>query len=210
MTAHQRQFYHAQDDMNNSVKNSSVRMNSCSRRRARCLVVTSILAALVVSPSLARAQSLSGSASGISPSLSSGAAVLSQDNTRGPGFISKRRSLGAVFIASGVLLAMQGFDYKDEADSFYDAYELATDAAEIEKFYQRTTNRDVKSQVTWALAAAFGVTGLRLVLTGGSSATETTRSKAMTQRPTIQQPLISLVPAVTTRTVGLQLQRHFH
>ncbi|MDA0333780.1 MAG: hypothetical protein O2782_01285 [bacterium] len=127
------------------------------------------------------------------------------------GFLTVRRSLGAVFLAGSVVLVMQGFDLKDQADGFYAAYESATDPAEIEKFYQRTTNRDVKSQVSWALAAAFGITGLRLALTGGDSGPASMQTGALASTAT--EPgtgsSLSLVPAVSPRVVGLALQRHF-
>ena len=80
--------------------------------------------------------------------------------------VTPRRLVGVAFLGGSAVLAQQGFDLNDEADDFYAAYEQATDRAEIEKLYQRTTNRDVKSQVSWALAAAFGATGVRLLLTG--------------------------------------------
>ena len=63
------------------------------------------------------------------------------------------------------VLVKQGLDFKDEADGFFERYKKATDAKEIDRLYQRTNNRDVKSQVSWAMAAAFGVSGLRLILT---------------------------------------------
>ncbi|MEC8932033.1 MAG: hypothetical protein VYB08_11460 [Candidatus Latescibacterota bacterium] len=80
--------------------------------------------------------------------------------------VTPRRIVGVAFLGGSAVLAQKGFDLHDEADEFYSAYEDATDRAEIERLYQRTTNRDVKSQVSWALAAAFGVTGVRLLLTG--------------------------------------------
>ncbi len=129
----------------------------------------------------------------------------------GGGFLTVRRSLGVVFLAGSAVLVMQGFGLQDEADEFYAAYELATDPAEIEKFYQRTTNRDVKSQVSWALAAAFGITGLRLALTGGDSGPASMQTGSLTSTATElgNGPSLSLVPAVSPRVVGLRLQRHF-
>jgi hypothetical protein len=122
--------------------------------------------------------------------------------------ITVRRTLGIAFLAGGAALAARGFDYRDEADGFYDDYELATDEAEIEKLYQRTTNRDVKSQVSWALAAAFGITGLRLVFTGGDGGyIDTSRSRSGNH---LAAPTLSLTPAVGPQTVGLRLQRRFH
>ena len=119
------------------------------------------------------------------------------------GLFTARRSLGAAFLAGGAYLVLQGNDFKDEADRFYDRYEAATDPDEIDKFYQRTTNRDVKSQVSWALAAAFGVTGLRLILTGNDAPSA---DMALDARPDAS---LSISPAVTPSALGLRLQRRF-
>jgi len=82
----------------------------------------------------------------------------------GRGFFTVRRSLGLAFLGGSAVLAKQGLDFKDEADEFYDRYNKATDPEEIDRLYQRTNNRDVKSQVSWALAAAFAISGVRLVV----------------------------------------------
>ena len=68
-----------------------------------------------------------------------------------------------------MLLLRKGNDYNDEADELYERYEQADNLEETERLYDRTTNRDVKSQVSWALAAAFAVNGVRLVLTNHDS-----------------------------------------
>ena len=64
-------------------------------------------------------------------------------------------------------MVIQGLEFKDEADGFYSRYKKATDPQDIDRFYQRTNNRDIKSQISLALAAAFAVNGLRLILTSG-------------------------------------------
>ncbi len=115
--------------------------------------------------------------------------------------ITIRRTLGLAFLAGGAALTARGFDYKDEADAFYDAYRAAAAEAEIQKLYQRTTNRDVKSQVSWALAAACGITGLRLLFTGGGEL----QSTSLPGRSSL-----ALVHAPELRGVGLRLQRRFH
>lgn len=145
-------------------------------------------------------------AQGGSPASSSLRAA-SPDRTEGPtgGLVTKRRTLGVAFLAGSAILAAKGFDYKDQADEFYELYEAATDAAEIDKFYQRTTNRDVKSQVSWALATAFGITGLRLVFTGG----DRYAPAAVPPSPSSQSGLL-LVPSATPGAVGLHLQRRFY
>ena len=81
-------------------------------------------------------------------------------------FVSARRTLGLAFLGAGTALAVKGFDYHDQADAFYADYQQAVDPIEINRLYQRTTNRDIKAQVSWALGAACGIGGLRLLATG--------------------------------------------
>ena len=81
-------------------------------------------------------------------------------------FVSARRTVGLTFLGAGAALAVKGFDYREEADAFYADYQRAVDPIEINRLYQRTTNRDIKAQVSWALAAACGIGGLRLLATG--------------------------------------------
>ena len=80
--------------------------------------------------------------------------------------LTPRRALGLAFLGGSAALVKRGMDFKEEADELYERYEKATDPQEIDRLYRRTNNRDVKSQVSWALAAAFAVSGLRLILTG--------------------------------------------
>ena len=81
-------------------------------------------------------------------------------------FVNVRRTLGLAFLGAGTALAVKGFDYRGEADAFYADYQQAVDPIEINRLYQRTTNRDIKAQVSWALGAACGIGGLRLLATG--------------------------------------------
>ena len=128
-------------------------------------------------------------------------AAMQGSEADGSGLITFRRALGLAFLAGGAALTARGFDYKDEADAFYEAYKAADNQAEIQKLYQSTTNRDVKSQVSWALAAACGATGLRLLFTGGGEF----RGAASAGSPSL-----SLVPVAAPRILGLRLQRRFH
>lgn len=127
--------------------------------------------------------------------------------------VTVRRALGLAFVGGSAALAAQGFDYRREADDFYDAYEVAADPVEIDRLYQRTTNRDVKAQVSWALAAAFGISGLRLLLTGDGDLPETAgsqgnaRARPVAVRP--PPPMLSLDPIADGRQVGLQLNHRF-
>ena len=126
--------------------------------------------------------------------------------------ITVRRAVGVVFLGGSVFLTLQGFDYKDEADEFYDRYQKAIDPVEIDRLYQRTTNRDVKSQVSWALAGAFAISGVRLLLTGNSGKDK--RPSSTRQRPTARKHSKSdrlvIQPRLRQhREVGIELKKPF-
>ena len=127
--------------------------------------------------------------------------------------ITVRRAVGVVFLGGSVFLTLQGFDYKDEADEFYDRYQTAIDPVEIDRLYQRTTNRDVKSQISWSLAAGFAISGVRLLVTGDEGAgrlnsaapgpRDVQRTKAGSGGLLIQPRLDR------DRTVGIELKKPF-
>lgn len=178
------------------------------RRRVRSTLCPALGAVLTLGLTVGAAQTAPSllPASRASMDAAADAAAFLQEGSHGGGMLTKRRALGVAFLAGGAMLAAKGFDYRDQADAFYDAYETATDATEIDKFYQRTTNRDVKSQVSWALAAACGITGLRLLLTGGDDYSPTATLAA----PPSGGSRTAFVPTASAGAVGLQLQRRFH
>ncbi|SVC72042.1 uncharacterized protein METZ01_LOCUS324896 [marine metagenome] len=113
-----------------------------------------------------------------------------------------RRSLGVLFIGGSLVLAKQGFSFRDEADELYAKYKKAGSPEEADRLYTRTNNRDVKSQVSWALAAAFVLSGSRLLLSkdGGSSRIAKVDRVA---------PGFLLEPQLQPRRIGVQLKRRF-
>ena len=123
-------------------------------------------------------------------------------------YLSARRTVGLTFLGAGTALALKGFDYRDEADAFYADYQRAADPIEINRLYQRTTNRDIKAQVSWALAAACGIGGLRLLATGGSEGrargeSETSPAAGASRIQDAPKPRLQL------RTRVDPLKRHF-
>jgi len=135
--------------------------------------------------------------------------------------VTARRTLGLAFLGGSAAMAWKGLDFHSEADDFYQGYRTAVDPVEIDKLYQRTTNRDVKAQVSWAMAAAFGISGLRLILVGdgGSAGTPPTSSlddddgaspaagrEAVTPSPT----QLVLQPAIAEGKVELELHHRFY
>jgi hypothetical protein len=79
--------------------------------------------------------------------------------------ITGRRLMGMAFLGGSALLVRKGYDYHNDADDLYALYKEADEPEDADRLYSRTTNRDVKSQVSWALAAAFAFSGMRMVLT---------------------------------------------
>ena len=123
----------------------------------------------------------------------------------GQGIITSRRSLGIVFIGGSIFLTKQGFDFRSEADDLYEKYKKAGTAEEAVRLYTRTNNRDVKSQVSWALAAAFALSGTRLLLAKGDSSKRMAKGVAAPG----SKPGFSLEPQIEPQRVGFHLKRRF-
>ena len=123
-------------------------------------------------------------------------------NAEGKGLFTTRRLMGVVFLGGSAALAKKGFDYHKDADELYELYEGASEPEEAVRFYDRTTNRDVKSQVSWALAAAFALSGARLVLTRNIDLYE---PQVAPRKITVRG--LELEPQVDHRRVGMQLKK---
>ena len=136
------------------------------------------------------------------------AARVSERGESRPGLrlFSARRLTGIAFLGGSLLLLQKGNDYHDEADELYERYEQADRSDEAERLYDKTTNRDVKSQVSWALAAAFAVNGVRLVLTSHASALAAP-SRSDRAGPTAPGFGLSVEPWYDGGRVGLRLAR---
>ncbi len=123
----------------------------------------------------------------------------------GKSFFTARRSLGLLFLGGSAALVKQGFDFNSEADELYARYQAATDEENASDLYTKTNNKDVKSQVSWALATAFAVSGVRLIWQGGDASARDYRS-AEGARST---PRFALEPQLDIRRIGLVVKRSF-
>ncbi len=122
----------------------------------------------------------------------------------GQGVFTARRSLGLAFLGGSAMLLKQGMDFRDEADKLYALYESAETAEDADRLYARTNNRDIKSQVSWALAGAFAVSGVRLILrTNTPSDARYARSDARVE------PALYLEPRVSAEHLSVVLKRSF-
>lgn len=120
------------------------------------------------------------------------------------GFFTARRSLGLMFLGGSAVLLKQGMDFHDEADELYALYEAAETPEDADRLYARTNNRDIKSQVSWALAGAFAVSGVRLILRSG------TPLSARYARPhTRAKSAMYVEPHVSSGRLGVILKQSF-
>ena len=72
--------------------------------------------------------------------------------------------LGFTLTGSGLFFIKKGFDLHSEADVLYDRYLDALDPTEISLLYQRTTQRDLKSKLSWTLGAVLAASGIRMLI----------------------------------------------
>ena len=127
---------------------------------------------------------------------------------KGEGFVSFRSGLGIIFLGGSALLVKQGIDFRNEADDLYLRYQIAEIPEEADRLYSRTNNRDVKSQVSLAIAGAFAVSGFRFLFFG-----EDDNDKAnIESRRFVYQTLrnnVFLDSRITTGGFGVFLGRKF-
>tara|TARA_Y100001978_G_scaffold165077_1_gene152340 strand:- start:1252 stop:1710 length:459 start_codon:yes stop_codon:yes gene_type:complete len=122
----------------------------------------------------------------------------------GQGFFTARRSLGLMFLGCSAALLKKGMDFNEDADELYALYEAAETPEDADRLYARTNNRDIKSQVSWALASAFAVSGVRLILRSG------TPSSALYGRPhTRAEPVTYVEPHLSSGRLGVVLKQSF-
>ena len=123
----------------------------------------------------------------------------------GQRFFTARRSLGLLFLGGSAALVKQGIDFNSEADELYARYQAADTAEDADRLYARTNNRDIKSQVSWALAAAFAVSGVRLIWQRGDASAREYRSAAGAP----STPRFAVEPQLDARRIGLVVRRSF-
>lgn len=79
------------------------------------------------------------------------------------GVFSRRTVLGLALAGSGVYFIGKGFDFHRKADALYRRYLDALDPAEISLLYQRSTQQDLKSRLSWALGAVLAASGVHIL-----------------------------------------------
>ena len=126
------------------------------------------------------------------------------------GVRSFRGSLGIVFLGGSAFMVKQGIDFRNEADDLYSRYQASKIADEADRLYSRTNNRDVKSQVSLAIAGAFAISGVRFLFFGeDGEADEDTYAKKREFIDTSTGNDVFIKPALTIGGFGVSLSRKF-
>ena len=82
-------------------------------------------------------------------------------------YFTARRTFGVLFLAGGSYMTKKAIDFRRDANTIFDAYKLASTAEEAKKLFDRTSDRDTKSQMSIGLSAVLLLSGLRLLWFSG-------------------------------------------
>ena len=115
-------------------------------------------------------------------------------------FFTARRTFGILFLGGSAAMAKKAFDFHRDANDLYDAYKQAANAQDAERLFDRTSDRDTKSQMSAGLSAILLISGLRLLIFSGVD----------DNIPRIDRRIkVDVTGDVRTQSVGVALKRHF-
>ncbi len=115
-------------------------------------------------------------------------------------FFTARRTFGILFLGGSAYMAKRAIDYKRDANDNYEAYKAATVAREAEQLFNRTSDRDTKSQMSIGFSAILLISGLRLLMHSGVD----------DKMPKIDRRIkIDLNSDIRKKSVGIVLKKKF-
>lgn len=115
-------------------------------------------------------------------------------------FFTARRTFGILFLGGSAYMAKRAIDYKRDANDNYEAYKAATDTREAERLFDRTSDRDTKSQMSIGFSAILLISGLRLLMHSGVD----------DKMPKIDRRIkIDLNSDIRKKSVGIVLKKKF-
>jgi hypothetical protein len=85
---------------------------------------------------------------------------------QGESFFTVRRTFGVLFLSGSAILAKRSVDFRKDANSTFGQYEIASSARLADELFERTSDRDTKSQMAGGLSVVLLVSGLRLLASG--------------------------------------------
>lgn len=122
-------------------------------------------------------------------------------------YFTVRRTFGVLFLGSSAILAKRAVDFRNDANDVFDQYELASNAREAEELYDRTSDRDTKSQMAGGLSIVLLVSGLRLLLASGVDDNIPKMGRGL--RPESKDFSIQLKSDVNSGQVGVAITKGF-
>ena len=115
-------------------------------------------------------------------------------------FFTARRTFGILFLGGSAYMAKRAIDYKRDANDNYEAYKAATVAREAEQLFNRTSDRDTKSQMSIGFSTILLISGLRLLMHSGVD----------DKMPKIDRRIkIDLNSDIRKKSVGIVLKKKF-
>ena len=115
-------------------------------------------------------------------------------------FFTARRTFGILFLGGSAFMAKRAIDFKRDANDNYEAYKAATNAREAERLFNRTSDRDTKSQMSIGFSAILLISGLRLLMHSGVD----------DKMPKIDRRIkIDLNSDIRKKSVGIVLKKKF-
>lgn len=122
-------------------------------------------------------------------------------------FFTVRRTFGVLFLGTSTILAKRAIDFRRDANSTFEQYELAASAREAEELFQRTSDRDTKSQMSAGLSVVLLVSGLRLLLSSGVDGNIPKMQRGLRTGP--KDLSVNLKSDVQTGQVGVSISKGF-
>ena len=127
--------------------------------------------------------------------------------TRAESFFTVRRTFGTLFLGSSAIFGKRALDFRKDANATFELYELASNARQAEELFQKTSDRDTKSQMAAGLSVVLLVSGLRLLLSSGVDDNIPKMSRGLL--PGSKEISIQLKSDIQTANVGVAISRGF-
>jgi len=128
-------------------------------------------------------------------------------SVQGESFFTVRRTFGVLFLSGSAILAKRAVDFRKDANSTFEQYEIASSARLADELFERTSDRDTKSQMAGGLSVVLLVSGLRLLLASGVDGNIPKMDRGL--RPDGKQVSVRLKSDVQTGQVGVAISKGF-
>ena len=115
-------------------------------------------------------------------------------------FFTARRTFGVIFLGGSVFMAKKAIDFRRDANTIYESYKTATIPQDADQLFDRSTDRDTKSQMAAGISAVLLISGLRLLLFSGVD----------DNIPRMDRKIdVNLTSDVQKRSLGITLKKKF-